>query len=108
MNGICKLLGVSRQSYYKHDEELLLRRLVREEFVVQFVEEVRQLDPGIGGKKLWMMYHQRFGDQYAVGRDCFYDILDTQTGGRLQGRNQENVEQQEGAGYKTGTNIGKM
>ena len=77
MSGICRLFGVSRQSYYKHDDGLLLRRLAREEFVVQFVEEVRQLDPGIGGKKLWLMYHQRFGDEYAVGRDCFYDILDT-------------------------------
>lgn len=44
---------------------------------MQFVEEVRQLDPGIGGKKLWLMYHRCFGDQYAVGRDCFYGILDT-------------------------------
>ena len=51
MSGICKLFGVSRQSYYKHDDGLLLRRLAREEFVVQFVEEVRQLDPGIGGEE---------------------------------------------------------
>lgn len=51
MSGICKLFGVSRQSYYKHDDGLLLHRLAREEFVVQFVEEVRQLDPGIGGKE---------------------------------------------------------
>ena len=77
VSGICRLFGVSRQSYYKHNDGLLLRRLAREECVVQFVEEVRQLDPGIGGKKLWLMYHQRFGNQHAVGRDCFYDILDT-------------------------------
>ena len=36
-----------------------------------------------------------------------YQHDDTQTGGRLQGRNQENVEQQKGAGNKTGTDIGK-
>ena len=34
-----------------------------EEFVVQYIREVRILDPGIGGKKLWEMYRRDFQEK---------------------------------------------
>ena len=51
-------------------------RLASESFVLKFVREVRQKDPGIGGNKLWLMYRTRFGQKHSVGYNRFYDILE--------------------------------
>ena len=72
---VCRLLGVSKQAYYKHEDRSLFR-LGLERFVVEFVREIRALDPGIGGNKLWHMYRQRFGERYSVGYNRFYDIIE--------------------------------
>ena len=72
---MCRLLGVSKQAYYKHDDRLM-QRLAREAFVVEFVKDVRRKDPGIGGNKLWLMYTRRFGEENRVGYNRFYDIIE--------------------------------
>ena len=72
---MCRLLGVSKQAYYKHDDKLL-HRLALESFVVDYVKEVRRKDPGIGGGKLWKMYNRRFGTAWHVGFNRFYAILE--------------------------------
>ena len=66
---------MTRQAFYKRDEEALYRRLAIEQFVKQFVLEVREQDPRIGADKLWRMYQQRFSEEYRVGRDIFRSIL---------------------------------
>lgn len=70
---MCRLLSVSKQAYYKHIDKLLFK-LALESFVIEFVKEVRKKDPGIGGNKLWLMYRNRFGQEYSVGYNRFYDI----------------------------------
>ena len=72
---MCRLLGVSKQAYYKHEDNLM-QRLALEAFVVEFVKEIRTKDPGIGGNKLWRMYRQRFGAKNRVGYNRFYDIIE--------------------------------
>lgn len=72
---LCALSGVTRQAFYKHDDDLLFRRLAKEQFVVQFVLGIREKDPRIGADKLWLMYRARFSDEYRVGRDVFRSIL---------------------------------
>ena len=72
---MCRLLGVSKQAYYKHVDKVL-SRLAEESFVVEFVKEVRRRDPGIGGNKLWLMYRTRFGEERSVGYNRFYDIIE--------------------------------
>ena len=72
---MCRLLGVSKQAYYKHDDRLM-QRLAREAFVVEFVKDVRRKDPGIGGNKLWLMYTRCFGEENRVGYNRFYDIIE--------------------------------
>ena len=72
---MCRLLGVSKQAYYKHDDRLM-QRLAREAFVVEFVKDVRRKDPGIGGNKLWLMYTRCFGGENRVGYNRFYDIIE--------------------------------
>lgn len=72
---MCRLLGVSKQAYYKHVDKLMLK-LAQEAFVVEFVKGVRRKDPGIGGNKLWLMYNSEFGERQSVGYNRFYDILE--------------------------------
>jgi transposase InsO family protein len=66
---------VTRQAFYKYDDEALFRRLAMEQFVVQYVREIREKDPGIGTDNLWRMYSRRFSKEYRVGRDAFRSIM---------------------------------
>ena len=75
VNRLCALAGVTRQAFYKRDEEALLARLAVEQFVVHYVLEVRRRDPKIGMDKLWRMYSGKFPVEYRVGRDVFRSIL---------------------------------
>lgn len=34
---LCRLLGVTKQAYYKYDEKKVLNRIAEEEFVIQFI-----------------------------------------------------------------------
>ena len=73
---LCALFGVSKQAYYKYDENTVLARSARESFALQFIHDVRRRDPGIGGMKLWFMYRDRFNQESPIGRDCFCEIID--------------------------------
>lgn len=73
---VCELLGVSKQAYYKHDENAAMKRLAQEEFARQFITETRNVAPGMGGAKIWEMYVKEFGEDYAIGRDRFCDIYE--------------------------------
>ena len=42
---------------------------------MEYVHTVRDLDPGIGGEKLWLMYKDYFGTDYSLGRDAFLAVL---------------------------------
>ena len=53
IEGLCRLLGVSKQAYFQRDEDVQLRRLAQEEFALSYILDVRKKDPGIGGMKLW-------------------------------------------------------
>lgn len=76
VQSLCRLFGASKQAYYQHDDERLLRRMATESVVVDFVQSIRVLDPGIGGLKLWLMFSQAYGAERPIGRDSFLAILD--------------------------------
>lgn len=76
MESLCKLFGVTKQAYYKYDENRLLERIASEEFAVFYIKEIRRKDPGIGGSKLWYMYRKTFEGGHPLGRDRFADIVD--------------------------------
>lgn len=46
-----------------------------ESFIVEYVKEIRQKDPGLGGKKLWLIYRKEFDHDYAVGHNKFAGML---------------------------------
>ena len=76
MGLLCRLFGKSWQAYYQHRDTMAERRM-REEIVLQYIREVRQLDPGISGEKIHFMYKRQFGKdyKYMVGRDKMEEII---------------------------------
>ena len=73
---LCGLFGVSKQAYYKYNGDTALAKAAREEFALQYIRDIRRLDPGIGAVKLWHMYQAEFGSDDPIGRDCFCRIID--------------------------------
>ena len=70
------MFGVSKQAYYKARKEPTDEtKVLVEEIIVKYCEDVRQKDPNIGGKKLWFMFCRQFPKELHVGRDRFADIL---------------------------------
>ena len=76
MGLLCRLFGKSWQAYYQH-RDTLSKQLLTEEMVLQFIREIREYDPGIGGEKLHKIYLERFGRnyEYMVGRDKMEAII---------------------------------
>jgi len=70
------LFGVSKQAYHKQKGEPAARKAAQEAFALEYIHDIRKLDPGIGGNKLWYMYKTKFPDIERVGRDRFADIID--------------------------------
>lgn len=73
--GMCRLLGVSKQAYHKQKGDTAARRQALESFALEYIRQIRSVDPGIGGMKLWYMYKSEFPDMLRVGRDWFEDIV---------------------------------
>jgi hypothetical protein len=70
----CELLDRSKQAYYKkqkRDEEYLFR-VMR---IVDAVKQIREMDPGIGYYKLWLMMKRMFLCDWVPGRDSFLQLL---------------------------------
>ena len=74
MTAACDLLGHSRQAFYKKktDEAEQLAREIR---ILDAVHEIREIDPGIGGVKLWLMLCVMFNTGWMPGRDKFMNLL---------------------------------
>lgn len=69
------MLGVSKQAYHKQKGDSAAHKAAQESFVLEYIKDIRRVDPGIGGMKLWYMYRQDFPDMERVGRDRFEDIV---------------------------------
>ena len=50
-------------------------KLRKEARMMQAVQEIRSVDPGIGGYKLWLMLCDVFGREWMPGRDAFLSVL---------------------------------
>lgn len=75
MNGICKILGISRQGYYKGKKKKQ-KRGVQEEIILGLVYSYRRKMPRVGGKKLFKLLpldFERLGIK--LGRDKFFSLL---------------------------------
>ena len=77
ITNLCRLFGVSKQAYFKYDQNRAFERAAKLSFALEYVHITRSNDHGIGGNKLYVMYKR---DQSAsgelIGRDMFYRLID--------------------------------
>lgn len=72
---LCRLLGITRQSYYQHFWSLSDTTL-DQELVLKKVRALRQIHPVIGGKKLYCLLQDFLLEhQIKMGRDALFDLL---------------------------------
>ena len=72
---VCALFGVTRQSYYQH-QWALLDYYSSESVVLAAVQEIREKQPRLGGRKLYFLLTDLLLDeQIKMGRDAFFDLL---------------------------------
>lgn len=70
------MLGVSKQAYHKYKGGFsVARKLAKEAFALEYIRNIRKIDPGIGGMKLWHMYKREFPGQDRLGRDGFESLI---------------------------------
>lgn len=74
VRGLCSLFGVSKQAYYKHNDDCI-EKASHARFIVECVQSIRSVDKAIGGEKLWYMYRAYFGKEYSLGHDSFVKVL---------------------------------
>jgi len=72
---LCRLLGVTRQSYYQYFWSLSDTTL-EQQLVLDQVRTIRETHPVIGGKKLhYLLQDFLLEHQIKVGRDALFDLL---------------------------------
>lgn len=71
MTETCSLFDVSKQAYYKFNEQVFQTLLLREKMAIDYALSVRAIDPGIGGKKLHKMYIKELQTETPIGRNHF-------------------------------------
>ena len=73
---LCRLLGISRWGYYKHDEKED-EEAVLITSIVLYCHYIRAPDnlPKSGCRELLDLCRQYFGVKFTFGRDRFYDVL---------------------------------
>lgn len=62
---VCRLLGVSKQTKYKHVDKMILK-IAEEAFMVEFVKRILKKYPGIGGNKLSLIYCSKFKEKQSI------------------------------------------
>jgi transposase InsO family protein len=69
------LLGISRQAYYQHTWSWQ-QRTTREEVLVHRILQIRQKQPAIGGRKLYILLQEEIKQHgLQMGRDAFFNML---------------------------------
>jgi transposase InsO family protein len=72
---LCRLLGITRQAYYKHFWEVS-DITVEHQLVLQQVNEIRQIHPAVGVRKLYHLLQPFLLEhQVKIGRDALFDLL---------------------------------
>lgn len=75
ITGLCRLVGLSRQGFYKAQRERQ-RTVLETAMIVELVQAERRLQPRLGGRKLLVRLGADLGRMgIAVGRDRFFALL---------------------------------
>lgn len=72
---LCRCLGITRQAYYQHFQQQTTL-LLEEYLVIQEVLRIRQTQPVIGARKLYVLLQGFLLEhQIKMGRDALFDLL---------------------------------
>ena len=72
---LCRLLGITRQAFYKHFWEVS-DITVEHQLVLGHVQEIRQIHPAIGVRKLYHLLQPFLLEhQVKIGRDALFDLM---------------------------------
>lgn len=75
VNGLCALVGFSRQSYYK-ERRRRSREEIDEDAIVELVKRERKIQPKIGTRKLKIALAQELAEMgIVIGRDRLFAVL---------------------------------
>lgn len=75
MRGLCQVVGMTRQNFYK-GRRRRSRRQVEEELIVQLICQERAVQPRLGGRKLLYMVRGELAKAgVSIGRDRFFELL---------------------------------
>ena len=75
LSRLCRLLGITRQSYYQHFWEVS-DITMEHQLILDRVTEIRQIHPAIGGRKLlYLLQSFLLEHQVKMGRDALFDLL---------------------------------
>jgi len=74
LSGLCRVFGVSRQSYYQRGDKYY-ERLCFRSFVCEYVRKLRKDFPKLGSLKLYEKSKHYFGEKLNTGRDGFIELL---------------------------------
>ena len=69
---MCKVMKISRQSYYKSEKEAMQRSQKEEEIIRRVIQQRHQM-PMLGGRKLLHILNAEGGSK--IGRDKFFKLL---------------------------------
>lgn len=69
----CRLFGHCRQAWYQKKKDYEAKNLT-DKAIVEAVKKIREIAPGIGCRKLWLMGQSVFGG-LMIGRDAFYRLM---------------------------------
>lgn len=74
MDTLCDMFGKSRQAYYQRIK-YNYKEEVKQEILLQLVENQREIMPKIGGRKLLELIRPWLPGELSLGRDCFFDFM---------------------------------
>lgn len=75
LGSVCRLFGVSRQSFYQH-QKWEGRQALEHEMVLKTVKEVRKEQPRVGVRKLCLhLVEPLLRHGISIGRDALFDLL---------------------------------
>lgn len=75
INGLCSLLGFSKQAYYKRMSQIEEKQL-HEHMLLEMIRQVRHNMPRLGGRKLLVKLDDKLkSSEMPIGRDAFFDFL---------------------------------
>ena len=72
ISGLCRLFGVTKQAYYKARTDVFALPHEKEIEIAVFCHAERELDPGIGCRKLWSIFIR---ESWPVSRRVFEDVV---------------------------------